>query len=423
MRIIILSDRVPPKNAGGAEKVAWSLALALKEAGHEIHVIATTDGLAYETQQEGIPVYYLYTHYPLRWSAWIGLYNPQTVGHLRRLYAKIQPDVINAHNIHHYLSYTALSVAHRMGIPTVFNSHDVMPVYYAKLTHAKAINPDFCGVKSPEQYRIPRFYNLKQMRFRYNPVRNLVIRHILTQHANVRACVSNALRQVLEVNGLPPFRVVYNGVDPRSFDASPESVEVMRQRLELDGRQVILFGGRITWAKGSDQLLAAMNMLVKKLPDVLLLVLTTAGLDSMGFNKPEFQGLRERHVRLGGWFSGSELAAVYRAADVITIPSICFDSAPLMVLESMAAAKPVVANCYGGAPELLVEGETGYAVNPFDIASLADHLETVLTDPALAQRMGEAGRQRLEEKFTLRASGENMLATYQQAIDMQKASR
>jgi glycosyltransferase involved in cell wall biosynthesis len=138
----------------------------------------------------------------------------------------------------------------------------------------------------------------------------------------------------------------------------------------------------------------------------------------MGFNKPEFQGLREWHVRLGGWFSGSELAAVYRAADLITIPSICFDSAPLMALEGMAAAKPVLANCYGGARELLVDGETGYIVNPFDTETFAHQLEHVLANPDLAQRMGEAGRQRLERQFTLKMNGENMLAVYEEAIKM-----
>lgn len=412
MRILILSDRIPPRNAGGAEKVAWSLALALKEAGHEIHVIATTDGPPSETQQEGIPVYYLHANYPLRLSAWVSLYNPQTLGHLRRLYARIRPDVINAHNIHHYLSYSALSAAHQMGIPTVFTSHDVMPVYYAKLTHAAAINPNHCGVTTPEQYRVPPFYNLRQMRFRYNPLRNTLIRHILTHHTDRRTCVSDALRQVLEVNGLPPFKVVYNGVDPRRFDASPDLVEGMRHRLDLQGRQVILFGGRITWAKGSYQLLTAMNQLVKKLPDALLLVLTTASLDSMGFNTPAFQGLRERHVRLGGWFAGNELAAVYRAADVITIPSICFDSAPLMVLEGMAAAKPVVATCFGGAPELLVDGDTGYAVNPFDTETLANQLQRARE---LARKMGDSGQQRLEAKFTLELTAQNMLTVYEQA--------
>jgi len=179
---------------------------------------------------------------------------------------------------------------------------------------------------------------------------------------------------------------------------------------------VILFGGRITWAKGTYQLLAALNILVEKRPDVLLLVLTNASLASMGFDRPQFQALRERHVRLGGWFSGPELAAVYRAVDIVTMPSIYVEPAGMIILEGMAAAKPIVATCHGGPPELMIDGETGYSINPYDTATFADRLERLLADSSLAQRMGSAGRQLLDEKFTLAMNRDNMLAIYEEAL-------
>lgn len=413
VRILILSDRIPPENAGGAEKVAWSLACGLRDAGHDVHVIAATFEPSFEAVREGIPTYHLHARYRMRFQPYRMLYNPQTASDLGRLYAKIRPDVINAHNIHNGLSYYSLTLAQRRGIPVVFSSHDVMPFAYNRLTHF--VDPAVCGVQSPAQYRLPLFYNLRQMRFRYNPLRNLVLRYILRHHARLRTCVSEAHRQALQANGLPSFQVVHNGIAPDRFQASPEAVERLRAKLNLDGRKVILFAGRLTRDKGSLQLLAAFKRLVERMPEALLLLLSRVGLDEQGLNTPEYQHLRDSHVRSGGWLSGDELAAAYGAADVVTVPSICLDCFPTINLEAMAAGKPVVATCYGGSPEAVVDGETGYIVNPFDTLALVDRLEHLLRDDVLRAQMGAAGQARIAAHFTLGHHARAMLRLYEAA--------
>ncbi len=414
MRIVILSDRIPPEHIGGAGKVAWELARGLARCGHDLHVIAATAGPSFRDRHDGLPTYHIHSRYPARFQGWLSLWNPQTVRSLRDLFAEIQPDVINAHNIHQDLSYASLSVAHRLHIPAVFTSHDAMPFAYGKLRHF--IDPTRCGVDSAEQYRLPFLFNARQMRLRYNPLRNITIRHILRRNIQVRTCVSDAQRQALEANNLPPFRVVYNGLDLAHFAVSSEVIEGLRRRLDLANRQVILFGGRVTPDKGSRQLLAALDRIRIRIPAVLLLVLTAGTLDGSGFDVPEFRPVREQHVRLGGWLSGDELAAAYHLADVVTLPSIYLEPAGMMSLEGMAASKPVVATCYGGPPEIVVDGETGYIVNPFDTDAFAERLERLLLDPVLRQRMGAAGRQRLEERFTLGTQVNDMLAAYHDAM-------
>src|SRR5690242_17596844 len=132
MRIVILNDRIPPENVGGAGEVAWTLARGLCESGHEVHVIAATDGRAFRKQRDGVATYHIHSQYPGRFQAWLSLYNPQTIQHVRRLLEQIRPDVVNAHNIHRDLSYASLLAAHHLGIPVVFTSHDVMPFAYGK---------------------------------------------------------------------------------------------------------------------------------------------------------------------------------------------------------------------------------------------------------------------------------------------------
>ncbi|MEO8606890.1 MAG: glycosyltransferase family 4 protein [Chloroflexota bacterium] len=414
MRILILADRIPPENVGGAEKIAWSLACGLRDNGHDVHVIAATFEPSFEEVRDGIPTYHLHAQYRMRFQPYRMIYNPQTAGDLKRLYAQIRPDVVNAHNIHNGLSYYSLTLAHGMGIPAVFSSHDVMPFAYNRLTYF--VDPAQCGVQSPAQYRLPPFFNLRQMRFRYNPARNLALRHILTHHVKRRTCVSEAHREALEANDLPPFQVVHNGIEAAHFQSTSDAVERLRAKLGVQGRKIILFGGRLTADKGSYQLLAAFKTLVEHVPEALLLVLSRAGLDEQGLNTPEFRHLRENHVRSGGWLSGDELAAAYGLADVVTVPSICLDCFPTINLEAMAAGKAVVATCYGGSPESVVNGETGYIVNPFDSAALAGSLERLLRDDELRATMGTAGQQRIAEHFTLAHQVSAMEHIYRDSI-------
>lgn len=413
MRILMLSDRIPPENAGGAEKVAWSLARGLRDAGHEIHVIAATRDAPFEAVRDGIPTYHLQVRYPSRFTAYFALYNPQVVTPLRDLYQRIQPDVVSAFNIHTDLTYYSLWLAHQMGFATTLTLQDVMAFSYTKLTHF--IDPKRCGVGSPDQYRLPALHNLKTMRLRYNPLRSVIIRHILHKAVNVRLAGSDALRQALHANGLNDFRVLHASVDPHDFEASQAVIDLLRERLQLSGRKVILFAGRLTRDKGSEQLLHALTQVVKTVPNVLLLTLTRASLEAQGLTKPEYQPLRD-YVRVGGWMQGEELAAAYQLADVVVVPSICLDVFPTINLEAMAAGKPVIATCYGGSPEAVVDEETGYIINPFDISTFANRLERMLTDDALAQQMGTAAQGRLLQRFTLSKQVSLMEQAYRDAI-------
>ncbi|HVO44483.1 MAG TPA: glycosyltransferase family 4 protein, partial [Aggregatilineales bacterium] len=369
-----------------------------------------TDRPSFQELRAGIMTCHLHAGYPLRLQPWLALNNPQTIGPLRRLLAALRPDVVNGHNVHHLLSYASFRVAHDLGIPAVFTSHDVMPFAYNKLDHF--IDPARGGVISPEQYRLPPLFNLRQMRLRYNPLRNLIIRRTLRRDTRLRTCVSEAHRQALEANGLPPFRVVYNGLDPATFDVASARVEALRERLDLVGRRVILLAGRLTREKGGAQLLAAMHRLIADFPDIVLLALSPTPPDFPGYDD-----LKRDHVRGGGWLEGEDLAAAYHAADIVTMPSIILDCFGMINLEGMAAGKPLISTCFGGSPEIVVDGVTGYIVNPFDTAIFADRLACLLRDPDQRRRMGQAGRKRLGEHFTLTAQVAAMLEVYREALE------
>jgi glycosyltransferase involved in cell wall biosynthesis len=412
MHIVILSDTVPPESAGGAGRIAWQLGQGLLAAGHQVTFIVSTPGPSHVETRQGIPVHLLHSNYAPRWQAWFGLLNPQTVRPLNILLRRLEPDVVNAHNVHYHLGYHSLVIGRFAGAATVFTAHDVMPFAYTKLT--AFIDPSHPHQRDGFNYRLPLGYNWRQMRLRWNPARNLSIRHTMRYYVHERVAVSHELKIALEANRLPPFGVVHNGIDPAIFDVPEAGIEVLRQRFKLEGRRVILFGGRLNREKGDSQLFAALRRIKHQVPDVALLVLSRSSDYTLQLTRDN-PDLAHQLV-FGGWLADAELATAYRLADVVATPSVCFDSFPTVNLEGMAAGAPPVTTCFGGGQEAVIDGETGFVVNPYDTDMLSDRLIRLLTDEVLRQRMADAGLKRIRQHFTLRHQVETMLEVYERAL-------
>jgi glycosyltransferase involved in cell wall biosynthesis len=214
-----------------------------------------------------------------------------------------------------------------------------------------------------------------------------------------------------EVLDLPPdrVRVIYGGVDTGRFRPDP-----------WEDREGVLFVGRITPHKGLDRLIEALPAGVR------LTVVGSAGHDPRLPERDYPRLLRRlaqgKEVRFLGPASDAELARCYRRAAVVVVPSVnrtCYDRPVvisellgLVALEAMASATPVLASRIGGLSEVVVDGVTGVLVEPGDVAALGESLRELLSAPGLARSLGEAGRQRVSERFTWSACAARCLAAY-----------
>ncbi len=409
MKILLLSDGIPPEGKGGAERIAWDSACALRDAGHTVSVITTTQdkalkGTVRESMQEGIMVYTLYSNYHPRWRAWISLYNVPLVRKVRRLLQAIQPDIVHAHNIHMHLSYGSLMIANRLGIPVFLTIHDVMAFTYGKLT--AFIDPKNVSCGQQWNYKMSAWYLLKTYRFRYNPIRNFFIRRVFATVHTIFA-VSEGLKDALAQNGIRRVQVLHNGISAEHWRVQAQVLEKFIDTNRLQSKKVIVFGGRISGAKGGAALLAALPRVIQRFPATVLLL--------MGTENDHVRALRvtarelgiEDHIRVTGWIQGSELVAAYHAGTVVVVPSVCFDSLPTVILEAMACEKPVIGSCYGGIPDIVLDGVTGYLVHPLATDIVSDRLITLLSDEEKAKKFGMAGALRQKEFF----SHERHLAT------------
>jgi starch synthase len=128
-------------------------------------------------------------------------------------------------------------------------------------------------------------------------------------------------------------------------------------------------------------------------------------------------GERGNLIWIDHFISREDLIHLHSQATVFVCPSI-YEPFGLVILEAMACETPVVASNVGGIPEIVVEGETGYLVD-FDPAdpesftsALADRMEKLLSDPALAAKMGKAGRVRVLQHFGWRAIAAQTVELY-----------
>jgi glycosyltransferase involved in cell wall biosynthesis len=103
--------------------------------------------------------------------------------------------------------------------------------------------------------------------------------------------------------------------------------------------------------------------------------------------------------------------SVMAALDVFAHPS-WEEPFGMVFLEAGSLKKPVVCWASGGAPEVIVHGETGLLVERGSVSGLAEALVTLLTEPELRRRMGEAGRRRAADVFTPRRMSQAMLDVY-----------
>ncbi len=199
--------------------------------------------------------------------------------------------------------------------------------------------------------------------------------------------------------------VIHNGIDPEIY--RPQRSEEALVRFGVDpSKPYAFFNGRMTRQKGLQLLLAA----ALKMDPRHQLVIVASSPDTTEI-AAEIGGLAERVrsergnlVWIDHYIPLQDLIHLHSGASVFICPSI-YEPFGLVNLEAMACETAVVASRVGGIPEIVVEGETGYLVDyqPDDVESftsaLAARVNELMSDPALAARMGKAGRQRVLQHF------------------------
>ena len=410
MRVLVLSDTYPPMNRGGAGEVASLVADGLASRGHEILVVtAGAGGSGMPTTRPGFvavatvasPVVGIARRH-------LSVVNPVAVAGVWRLARDFAPEAVHAHNVHERLSFASLLVArggaskHRVAL--VLTAHDYLLFCLTK----------FLCSRGDANFRATPAACENCHTVRRVPGRNAIVHGIVRRMVTTLACISRAQARAMAANGFADVRtsVVHNGLDGGACESRPEDGEAFRRRLGLDGRPIVLFGGRASGAKGGDQLVRAMAHVTRRIPSQLVVLGDRPEYFAVVRRIAEESGLAPGVVHDGGWLDAEGLREAHGAAAVCAIPSVYPDPFNLMTLRAMLHGRPVVGTCYGATPELVVDGVTGRIADPWDATSFGGAIADVLAHPATAASMGASGRMRALAEFTL----ERQLSGYAQLL-------
>jgi len=392
MKILFLSEEFPPENTGGAGLIAYNLARELNGLGHDIFVVTHTGKKSDEgeTNLNGLKIFKVYGSYHPRWQSWLSLYNPLIISKIRRVFKKIKPDVIHAHNIHYYFSYHSLKLAKKYSKAVFLTVHDVMPVNFGKLL-----------LKNNKYvYKVNIFDQIKEAGKRYNPFRNTIIRHYLKYVDKIFA-VSNSLKELLEINGLKNIQTIYNGIDVNEWELDGIKVGEFKNKHNLNEKKVIIFSGRLIEAKGGDQLIKSLALVNREFSNFVLLVVGKEWAYTEKIKKISQDLGLEKKLMFTGYLKENELKLAYNSADVSIFPSLCFEGFGMANLEAMACRKPTISTFFGGPSEVVIDGETGNLINPNNIKLMSEKIIDLLKNSEKAKKFGEAGYQRAKKFFSL----------------------
>jgi len=197
---------------------------------------------------------------------------------------------------------------------------------------------------------------------------------------------------------------LHPGVDAATFRPDPAARAAIRDRYGLGDRPVVVCVSRLVPRKGQDTLLRAWPAVLRAIPDAALLIVSGGPYAGQLHRLANETGV-SASIRFTGSVPQAELPAHYAAGDVFAMPcrtrrgGLDVEGLGIVYLEASATGLPVVGGDSGGAPDAILDGETGYVVGGRDVPALERRLVALLSDPAGARAMGEKGRAWVERDW------------------------
>ncbi len=390
MKVLILSDRYPPYDIGGAERIAFYHARALVERGHEVEVFTAHESVrgasASIENQDGVRIHRRIALNPFTQngvpSSADKLYematmprNPWLQRSLEEVAAQFQPDLIHAHYIPR-ISYGAFRRACPMALHVVTFHGYQFECPKGGLYRKRG---EICETKP-----LPCRFFRRQMLRELQPVDRVI-------------AISSFMQERLLQSGFQKHKIVYlpNGVPNLK----------LREFTPPSKNNTILFAGRATRAKGLFELYRAFREIK----------VSSVRLEFVGDGEAlsELQRLTQGDARVSllGRLNAEQVAERYRSSRMVVVPSLWHEPMNTVICEAQSWSRPVVASCVGGNTDMISDGVSGLLCPPGDVAALRQAIEKLLQDDALADRIGRGGFEHVSQ-FSMERHTESMEKLY-----------
>ena len=392
MRIAFITFEYPPFIQGGAGVYAENVTKELAKLDHEVHVFTphTTENEQYNTEQNIIIHRIKFINKPF-------LSAPSFWVNLRIQFKKIEKQV-GGFDILHGNQSTDFFLTNN-NIPHVVTIHSLSS------TNLNAENPNI----------IKRITERGENNF----INNYIEKCIIKRADLIIANSEYTKRSILSAYGysnINRIKVGYPGLSiNRPFSLQESEEKKIRTFLNVDKKPIVLFVGRLVLRKGLHFLLPAFKVLLDQNIQAKLIVVGN-GPKKRSYLKQVRDLNLSKDVVFTGLIDDSTLKKIYYLSDVVAIPSLN-EPFGIVVLEAMAAKKPIVASNSGGIPEIIQNGINGQLIDPQDHSEFANAMKLYLEDKELSNQIGECNFKKVTEKFSWSKSAIQILEVYKMLLE------
>lgn len=377
-----------PPVIGGVETHLTILLPTFVAMGHNASLLTCSfEGCSGEEDYKGVKV----TRAPIMDLNWLykrGLDGIQ--GEIEEVFNafvdKNKPDVLHAHNMHYFSTAHAKAleeISVKKGIPLFLTAHNAWDdVQFLELTTA----------------------------IKWSHI--IGVSHFITKEIIGIGCPHNRVT------------TVHHGVDEKVFHPGINTKKILKKYPQLKGKRAIFHPARMGLAKGCDVSIKALRTVVKKYPDVMLILAGTKNIIDWGDTQQkdiaymvqliDKFGLRD-NVLIDS-YDLVDMPDLYNVSQVCVYPSSSFEPFGLTMLEAMACSRPMIVTKMGGMPEIISDAVNGFVIPVKDSEELASRIIQLMADQDLRERLGETGRSMVEKSYTKKSVAHATLDVYKKYL-------
>jgi glycosyltransferase involved in cell wall biosynthesis len=382
MRIVFLSDTAD--RVGGAERYLADLCTGLVEADHEVHVL-TPDNDVVPFLQSRVDGTVNICRLGRPWDLdvpmpRVALRLPRPLLSVAAALRRLHPDVFHSNNGGYPGSHVNRLAILLTGSPCVMTVN-TWP--------------------QPRPAQLPRL----------NPALDRRLWSALDRVITPAQATGDRLVALRELPA-EKLRVVHYGIEP----PAPDPHEVDRLRAELVPEGDLLLGMVVAPSTGADIVYKGHDVLVEALAqsgrkDVRAVIVGHDPGDSFRRTAAALGVAEQITIHAGFRVSAPYMAAI----DVLVLPSTRYEALPLVILEALACAKPVLASALSGVPDAVIDDRSGYLFEPGNTQQLGELIADLAADRARVRRLGRTARDVYEERFSRSQMVRDTLAVYDEA--------